>query len=55
MLFAAPCSLELISHGTIFFSHSKLASVDLSAAETKLNSFKAVLNDTECFYDEYGE
>jgi len=28
------CSLELISHGTIFFSHSKSASAGLSAAET---------------------
>jgi hypothetical protein len=29
-----PCSLELISHGTLFFSHNKIASVGLSAAET---------------------
>jgi hypothetical protein len=29
-----PCSLELISYGTVFFSYNKLASVSLSAVET---------------------
>jgi hypothetical protein len=31
---ASPCSLELISHGTIFFSHNKTVLAGLSAAET---------------------
>jgi hypothetical protein len=30
----SPCSLELISHGTVFFSHNKIASAGLSAGET---------------------
>jgi hypothetical protein len=29
-----PCLLELLSHGTIFFSHNKIASAGLSAAKT---------------------
>jgi hypothetical protein len=42
-----PCSFELISHGTVFFSHNKITLVGLSAIKT---ISPTALIDVWCIY-----